>query len=508
MDVPLVRRALVAFALLGVLGCWFAYLSVYQVDDAYIVYRYAENLGRGHGFVYNVGDRVEGITCFLWTLLLALFSFLPFPLPGIAPVLTALASTGILLLLPRTSARMQGRASPTWRDWAPSILLAAHPAFAYWSVGALETIPYAALLSLSLHDHLRERAVEGRQRSALWIGLAALMRPETPLLAALLLGDRICERIRTRRPGWLSDAGRWCGVAGACYFPFLMFRRLYFGEWVPNTYYAKMGAGILANVEEGSRYSLDFFSSLIPGFGLSTPITGFLGFVLLAAVLSFALPRPNLRPAALLVCGIGLATLLEGGDWMVLHRFWAPATPAIMLLLVATLGALTLEAPRLRRPILILLTLLACSGVVAAVRARDGINGLAVNAAGYRFAHSAVGRFLKNRAEPDDVVALMDIGIIGYESGLQVRDISGLTDREIARSPGAFLNKVYPPERILDDEPRFIVLVPGFVIDDRITKHPDFQEHYRLVFERNHRFNWTPPGVYPLRVFERIGRGP
>ena len=43
-----------------------------QIDDAYISYRYARNLVEGHGLVFNPGERVEGFTNLLWTLLVAL----------------------------------------------------------------------------------------------------------------------------------------------------------------------------------------------------------------------------------------------------------------------------------------------------------------------------------------------------------------------------------------------------------------------------------------------------
>jgi hypothetical protein len=36
-------------------------------DDAYISFRYARNMVEGNGLVFNVGDRVEGYTNFLWT---------------------------------------------------------------------------------------------------------------------------------------------------------------------------------------------------------------------------------------------------------------------------------------------------------------------------------------------------------------------------------------------------------------------------------------------------------
>ncbi len=42
-----------------------------QIDDAYISYRYAQNLVSGNGLVFNIGEYVEGYTNLLWTLLIA-----------------------------------------------------------------------------------------------------------------------------------------------------------------------------------------------------------------------------------------------------------------------------------------------------------------------------------------------------------------------------------------------------------------------------------------------------
>src|SRR6266850_3566739 len=86
---------------IGALVAWFAWMAVYQVDDAYIVYRYARNLARGDGFVFNPGERVEGVTCFLWTVVLAPFSAAGLPLPRVAPVLTAIAGLSCLVLVAR-----------------------------------------------------------------------------------------------------------------------------------------------------------------------------------------------------------------------------------------------------------------------------------------------------------------------------------------------------------------------------------------------------------------------
>ena len=43
----------------------------YDIDDAPITYRYAQNLADGKGFVYNEGEYIQGTTTPLYTLALA-----------------------------------------------------------------------------------------------------------------------------------------------------------------------------------------------------------------------------------------------------------------------------------------------------------------------------------------------------------------------------------------------------------------------------------------------------
>lgn len=61
-----------ALVLLAVgIGSAVAWHRLALFDDAYISLRYAKNLLQGHGFVFNAGEPVLGITNFLWTLVIA-----------------------------------------------------------------------------------------------------------------------------------------------------------------------------------------------------------------------------------------------------------------------------------------------------------------------------------------------------------------------------------------------------------------------------------------------------
>jgi hypothetical protein len=479
---------------------WMAWLAVYQVDDAFIVYRYARSLAQGNGFVFNPGERVEGVTCFLWTLAMAPLAAIGLPLPRVGPVLSSIAGLLCLVLTGVLHAESDGRDRLEVRDLVAPALLASTPAFAYWSVGALETVPFALLLTLAARAHGRERRSASGRASAAWLGVASLVRPETPLVVAGLAVDRLLAR------GW-AETARWLGVVASIFVPFLIFRRLYFGAWLPNTYYAKTGAPLPALIVAGWRYLRECLASLVPSFGLSGDVIALLGALVLIALLAFAWRRPSLRGEAIVVLAIGTAIVLEGGDWMVLSRFWVPALPCLAVIAAAALGWLAQRQPAGAVVAAVLVVATVASGAYEAAGQRNGGRGLRVNAEGYRHAHLEIARYLNDHADAGDKVALMDVGMIGwYADRLRVIDITGLTDRDVAHAPGGFLDKQFEVASLLARDVRFIVLVEGFPADDRIYQNAEFRSRYKALFKVDHRFNWDPPSSYRMFVFERTAR--
>src|SRR4051794_35113210 len=127
------RSHLLLFGLLAAAAAWLSHFSTYQVDDAFIVYRYARNLATGAGFVFNPGEQVEGVTCFLWTVLLAGVHGSGLPLPAVTPLLTLAAGLGTMLVAARASADLAGRSKIATPDLLAPALLGCLPGFAYWS---------------------------------------------------------------------------------------------------------------------------------------------------------------------------------------------------------------------------------------------------------------------------------------------------------------------------------------------------------------------------------------
>src|SRR5690606_33595760 len=75
------RRPELALYLIAALAAW----AVRMVqDDAFISFRYSQNLANGHGLVFNPGEKVEGYTNFLWTWLFSIPERLGWDTPAVS----------------------------------------------------------------------------------------------------------------------------------------------------------------------------------------------------------------------------------------------------------------------------------------------------------------------------------------------------------------------------------------------------------------------------------------
>ena len=228
--------------LAGLAACYA--LSTYQVymDDFYITLRYAANLAAGKGFVFNEGEKVLGTT----TPLLAILSAACIKI-GISPVwslrlINALALFGAAIFC-----------------------------FLYFKQKGNELIGYAAGLALfvflllkqlwgnevplcffcimaSLYFYEKEKWTA----SAIFQCFYALTRMEGMLFYLLLTGYLFLRKKRIMYgaliPGLLILA------------PWFIFSKSYFGDFFPNTLYAKARQGI--RPDRWISFARGFFSTL------------------------------------------------------------------------------------------------------------------------------------------------------------------------------------------------------------------------------------------------------
>ena len=195
------------------------------IDDAWITYRYARNIAAGNGYVYNVGERVQGTSTPLYTLLLAAiglaFGVSSIPMASYLIGWTAFCST--IVLLHKLVAEQYSPAAA----WAGTMLIVTFYPMAWISSAGMETPLYALLIFGAFYLYCRSRV----DRALLVGALAALMRLEGAIVPGVLLTAFV---VKHRRIPWSGTA-----IAGLLYLAWALFAYFYFGSLLPNSLAAK-----------------------------------------------------------------------------------------------------------------------------------------------------------------------------------------------------------------------------------------------------------------------------
>jgi len=234
-------------------------------DDAFIAFRYISNSILGHGYVWNPPPffPVEGYTSFLWIVLLdGVWRVMGVEPPDSANYISLLFSLATLLLTTLMVQRLT--LTPRLERFRPALLAlvllgcVSNRTFLAWSSSGLETALFNFLLTLWVFRVLSTSKDSGTAHYSVITGVSALIylaRPDGMLFlaasVALVLHWLVMCHVR----------GRVAMVNLVALLPVLVFaahmiwRHSFYGEWLPNTYYAKH---VTAWPQAGARYALSF----------------------------------------------------------------------------------------------------------------------------------------------------------------------------------------------------------------------------------------------------------
>jgi arabinofuranosyltransferase len=393
-------------------------LGVCLQDDAFISFRYAANLVTGHGLVFNIGERVEGYTNFLWTVLMALFMKLGLDILLTSRVAGILFSMGTAVLMYRFSRTVLRRESML--GLLGAAFFALNSAVATEAVQGLETQMFIFLAFAGQYLFLREESRQtGFPTSAILFGLASLTRPEGLLIfgVTMLFRAGVCL-IRREKPA-TRDVKR-LAVFGLIVLPYLVWRYAYYGFPFPNTFYAKVGWG-LAQVERGAWYVGDFLFT-VPFVFLSIPL------------LWLERRRTWIRYSLALALSYTAYVVCVGGDFKTTSRFMLPLLPVVYLWLQESVALasrlLKTKVSSWRAQVILaaVVVLLLCWTFFSTEAARS----FAARRRRVLPRHTAAGQWLQRNVAADSVLASSAVGVIPYYSGLTTIDMWGLTDLHIA----------------------------------------------------------------------------
>ena len=450
-----------------------AFFSGWEIDDAGISYAYARNLANGDGLVAQAGAQpVEGFTNLLWVLILAALVQV-FESPG-------LAARGLSYAFVFAAFCTLAAGVRSWvpRRWLPITVIglsvtALVTGFPAWTLSGLENGLYAFLLALFLVGVTTapDSRLGGTGAGLLWTLLLATRPDAAPLVATPCL---VWAWKTYRRAPAAYNATTVAGFLGLT-----SFRVLYFGDVLPNTYYAKnaTGADLLAAVTWNPRNGI-----LFALFGALALLAG----NVLVRRLALRSPWPRNRPlrdagvAALLGTLILCYLIYEAlpGDWMPEGRF------ATSLFLLGPIAVLCLAS-----------------------RSRWGFRavgaGLLLLATGYSSIHTRA--FVESPPAPfDSVIALSrrlgslgdavgtgratkvllpDIGGALWEDRFVVLDLAGLTDPRIARTLGTGRREDLHDHVFEHQRPDLIWIHTYWRTATRLEADPRLDRDYEILME-------------------------
>jgi arabinofuranosyltransferase len=491
----------------------FYLLLVFQfnflADDAFISFRYADNLVEGFGLRYNPTEQppVEGYSNFLWVLILAGFMKL-----GMAPMFASRLLSilcGLALLAAVYISCRRWLKLDRFKSFLGTLSLALFPPFFVWSTSGMETVPFTLSIFLLLITLLGSKD----KISTPIVGLAGLtvmlLRPEGMGYALIIPLCAAAYYFLTKKDRrWIKELGQYFAIILLGLIALTVWRLVYFDSLLPNTFYAKVGL-THSQWTRGLYYVVHF---LLTFTGSALVLVGSI------AALFVGARHKVLYPIILFLFFLLLIPVILGGDFMAMARFLVPAAPIFSLLLAKVLCP-SFNTLRQRRGMLLLLVTMAAITMNVlpaynlhstptawrkAVHFRWNIPEYMSESATWERTKlntelwTLLGQSLATVASQSQSMVIGAIGAKGYYSKLHVYDKNGLVTRDVreaaamqGRSSGH--DRALPFSYFLKYEPDYIAV--NLVPQERIPT-------WRRQLESIHRT--FPPQYYSEYSFYTI----
>lgn len=439
----MVRRTDIALLLISV-GLVAYYVAVggggFPLDDSWIHQTYGRNLGQFGEWAFLRGQASAASTSPLYTVLLALGYALGLPYALWTHALGALSLAGAGMLTVRLAERVDPRAR--WLPLIAGLAVVGNWHLIWAAASGMETMLFSAFTLLLIYlgwreaDQNRALAVNSLLRRGLVFGgvaaLTTLARPEGIALAGLVWLTVLASRVQQTRRNfafWTLAAAAGFGILMA---PYALYNLRVTGGLLPDTAAAKQAeyAGLLA-LSIWERMGL-----LLIAVGAGVQLLLVPGFATYVSQLSIRISDwwrsllfmlPALWPVALVVLyALRLPANYQHG------RYVIPGLPAFLL--SGVVGMAWLVASNRRSAIRRVLTqvVVLSSAVVAVVFA------LVVGPGAYRQDVAVINEemvasalWVRDNLPEGELLAVHDIGAVGYFAPRPILDLAGLVSPEV-----------------------------------------------------------------------------
>ncbi len=455
------NTGVILFVMAACLVCLVYSLATNQIwEDSLITLRHSENLLKGEGLTYNVGERVHGFTSPINVLLLVVCSWLTGKSSYVATfwlyrlfTIPAFAAGGVLLL------KAFRETSPRWSaaTWFLGVVYLFDIKNVAFSTNGMETAFMLLFVAWAVYLMSRSQTDQWLLRGLCWGGMMWTRPDGCVYIVAFSIAELIF--LSTSRRSSFVSLAKAAAVCAVVYAPWFIWASAYYGSPVPHTITAK------ANLEQGALGQLwatadNYLSILIMQSGqafrpiyytaLTTDwfkveacgraLNGLTRIVGVVALLYFTYPVPDRFGRAMSLC---FAILCSYFSYMTRAYPWyhPPVTmlgaiaftrAAVSFAFAAREGISRNVGLRLRKALIVTTFIVLAVGQIllfwpmmliqrfSQAEVEDGNRAV-------------IGKWLKENAGPKDNVYLEPLGYIGYFSGLHMDDFPGLVSPEVVR---------------------------------------------------------------------------
>lgn len=481
-------RAVILFSLLGLLAGGFVRMGYQNFpDDAYITFRYAQNLADGLGMAYNPGEQILGTTTPLYASILAggiRLGITPVVLSGLIDFFTF----GFMLFFILKIARRIF--SGLWWLWLWAALVL-NPS--YISLMGMETWLYCFLIYFSFWSLIKDHP----WGTSLGSVLCALIRPDGllvwmilfPILIYRYLGFSGEKRKAYRYPILI---GLFLLLTG------LLLPTLYFGSWLPESIIVKQEQVTLHGAWKS--YFTGIFEKYYYPNGFPTPLM----LIMIGGLIWGIISHSRLRPLLLWGLVYQLFLILGRAPWY--EWYETPVIPWFYLCVVVfwsriyhyvmqILGEKEKGATRLRLRLSILFLSVICLFPRYKIfKKPEYLSYIRQQRTSRKRGYMEAGRWIARHTPSDAEVAAIEIGALGYYSGRKIHDLIGI----VSPDPGLLHRRTSQWEITWEKGCEYIIYpfanLPG---DFQSVPSKIFWHHYRMV---NFWQNSEKQGIYEIPI--------
>jgi hypothetical protein len=459
------------------------------VDDAYITFRYAQNLLSGHGLVYNPGEAVLGTTTPVYALLMVGLGLVTggsqAPFPILSLIVNALADGLTCWFLFKLGEALGHRRV----GLAAAVVWAIAPWSVTFAIGGMETSVFVMLLMATFYFHSNDKPVA----AAVMASLSILTRPDALIAVLPMIVERIRQSIKKHRqqlpipPITAREVSIFClPLLG-----WILFGTFFYGNPIPNSLLAKVAAYHLPR-EAGfirllQHYATPFLGHLT--FGTWWIGAGLLLYPILYSLGTLMILRRRLRLWPLFIYPWVYLIVFSVANPLIFRWYLTPPLPILFLGILLGIERISRDArtplPSILAPVaFVLLTL---GGWI--LRPDHGPTRPAPKMAYIQLEllYEVVAEELRDKIIPTKTLAAGDIGALGYYSGAHILDTIGLISPQsipyypIPESYYA-INYAVPPDLITNLKPDYLVVLEAYG-RNALLLDAEFNRKYRLLKE-------------------------